>query len=74
MDSPQMHRFQKRTLPLWRALRIAAASLASVLSATAAPYSQRAALSKGYPASYGNWANGLLSGNGRMGIIVFGDP
>ncbi|GAA1501628.1 glycoside hydrolase N-terminal domain-containing protein [Dactylosporangium maewongense] len=27
-----------------------------------------------YPQTYGDWANGLLAGNGKQGIIVFGNP
>ncbi|EFG64297.1 F5/8 type C domain-containing protein [Streptomyces sp. SPB074] len=27
-----------------------------------------------YPTSYGDWQNGLLAGNGKQGVIVFGDP
>ncbi|MFD6150548.1 discoidin domain-containing protein [Streptomyces sp. NPDC060243] len=27
-----------------------------------------------YPTAYGDWQNGLLAGNGKQGIIVFGDP
>ncbi|WP_328916112.1 MULTISPECIES: glycosyl hydrolase family 95 catalytic domain-containing protein [unclassified Streptomyces] len=36
-------------------------------SATTAP-------STSYPQSYGDWQNGLLAGNGKQGIIVFGNP
>ncbi|GAB3828555.1 glycoside hydrolase N-terminal domain-containing protein [Dactylosporangium cerinum] len=36
-------------------------------SATVAP-------STTYPQTYGDWANGLLAGNGKQGIIVFGNP
>ncbi len=27
-----------------------------------------------YPQTYSDWANGLLAGNGKQGIIVFGNP
>lgn len=27
-----------------------------------------------YPKTYGDWQNGLLAGNGKQGVIVFGDP
>ncbi|GGM45164.1 discoidin domain-containing protein [Dactylosporangium sucinum] len=36
-------------------------------SATVAP-------STSYPQTYADWANGLLAGNGKQGIIVFGNP
>ncbi len=32
------------------------------------------ATSNSYPQTYGDWANGLLAGNGKQGIIVFGNP
>ena len=32
------------------------------------------ATSNTYPQAYGDWANGLLAGNGKQGIIVFGNP
>ena len=32
------------------------------------------ATSSSYPQTYGDWANGLLAGNGKQGIIVFGNP
>lgn len=35
---------------------------------------KRMGLSDTYPTSYSDWANGFLSGNGKMGIIVFGNP
>lgn len=35
---------------------------------------QRIGLSYEYPQEYGDWANGFLAGNGKMGIIVFGNP
>lgn len=34
----------------------------------------RQGLSYTYPTAYADWANGFLSGNGKMGIIVFGNP
>ena len=34
----------------------------------------RKGFSKSYPASYTDWANGFLAGNGKMGVIVFGNP
>ncbi|ANI89979.1 hypothetical protein A9P82_12195 [Arachidicoccus ginsenosidimutans] len=35
---------------------------------------QKEGISKIYPTTYKDWANGFLSGNGKMGIIVFGNP
>ncbi|MEV4514418.1 discoidin domain-containing protein [Dactylosporangium sp. NPDC049525] len=32
------------------------------------------ATSNTYPQTYGDWANGLLAGNGKQGVIVFGNP
>lgn len=32
------------------------------------------ALSYTYPSTYGDWEDGLLAGNGKQGIIVFGNP
>lgn len=39
----------------------------SVGSPTVAP-------STTYPTAYGDWENGLLAGNGKQGVIVFGNP
>ncbi len=35
---------------------------------------KRQSISYTYPNSYADWENGLMTGNGKMGIIVFGDP
>ncbi|MGI6265181.1 MAG: glycoside hydrolase N-terminal domain-containing protein, partial [Acutalibacteraceae bacterium] len=35
---------------------------------------QRMGISDRYPTTYGDWENGFMTGNGKMGIIVFGDP
>ncbi len=35
---------------------------------------QRIGLSYEFPKTYKDWANGFLAGNGKMGIIVFGNP
>lgn len=35
---------------------------------------QRIGLSYEYPKTYKDWPNGFLAGNGKMGIIVFGNP
>jgi hypothetical protein len=34
----------------------------------------RKGLSHTYPAEYKNWENGFPAGNGKMGVIVFGNP
>jgi alpha-L-fucosidase 2 len=38
------------------------------------PSTPRVGISYGYPASYSDWANGFLAGNGKLGVIVFGNP
>src|SRR5277367_325008 len=35
---------------------------------------QRMGFSRTYPTNYSDWANAFLAGNGKMGIMVFGDP
>jgi hypothetical protein len=35
---------------------------------------QRKGFSYSYPENYSNWSNGFLAGNGKMGVIVFGNP
>ena len=35
---------------------------------------QRATFSNQYPLTYSDWANAYLAGNGKMGIMVFGNP
>lgn len=35
---------------------------------------QKESISGTYPVKYKDWVNGFLSGNGKMGIIVFGNP
>ena len=37
-------------------------------------YPLRIGISHTYPMEYGDWENAFLSGNGKMGIMVFGDP
>ncbi|MEU3980529.1 glycoside hydrolase N-terminal domain-containing protein [Streptomyces sp. NPDC026672] len=44
-----------------------AVGAAAVGSPTVAP-------STTYPTTYGNWQDGLLAGNGKQGVIVFGNP
>jgi alpha-L-fucosidase 2 len=36
--------------------------------------SQRMGLSYSYPADYSGWTDAFLAGNGKMGIMVFGNP
>ncbi|MDR1294186.1 MAG: discoidin domain-containing protein, partial [Bifidobacteriaceae bacterium] len=38
------------------------------------PTGPMVAKSTTYPQNYGEWANGLLAGNGRQSIIMFGNP
>ncbi|MFC4591223.1 glycosyl hydrolase family 95 catalytic domain-containing protein [Sphaerisporangium corydalis] len=45
---------------------------AALAAAAAAPGTK--APSTTYPSTYTDWANGLLAGNGKQGIIVFGNP
>ena len=40
----------------------------------ATPMRKRQGLSYTYPTAYADWENGFMTGNGKMGIIVFGDP
>ena len=35
---------------------------------------QRKSISDNYPKQYKDWANGFFAGNGKMGVIVFGNP
>jgi len=44
------------------------------ISAKADMPQERKSISNTFPTSYGDWGNGFLSGNGKMGIIVFGNP
>lgn len=46
---------------------------ANVLS-RASTYSQRLGFSYSYPTHYTDWQNAFLAGNGKMGIMVFGNP
>jgi hypothetical protein len=38
------------------------------------PSTPRVGISNTYPATYGDWVNGFLAGNGKLGVIVFGNP
>jgi hypothetical protein len=40
----------------------------------ASTYSQRIGFSYSYPTHYTDWQNAFLAGNGKMGIMVFGNP
>ncbi|MDR0865502.1 MAG: discoidin domain-containing protein [Candidatus Symbiothrix sp.] len=35
---------------------------------------ERKGIMTAYPAEYADWSNGLFAGNGKMGVIVFGNP
>lgn len=35
---------------------------------------QRKGILFDYPKEYNDWANGFFAGNGKMGVIVFGNP
>ena len=35
---------------------------------------ERKSISHTYPRQYNDWANGFFAGNGKMGVIVFGNP
>ena len=35
---------------------------------------ERKSISNTFPENYSDWANGFLAGNGKMGVIVFGNP
>lgn len=43
-------------------------------SEEATPVRKRQGISQIYPTAYADWENGFMTGNGKMGIIVFGDP
>ncbi|MGA3170437.1 MAG: glycoside hydrolase N-terminal domain-containing protein [Chthoniobacteraceae bacterium] len=43
-------------------------------AAHAQPYQDRIGFSHSWPVTYDDWSNAFLSGNGKMGIMVFGDP
>ncbi|MDR0699065.1 MAG: glycoside hydrolase N-terminal domain-containing protein [Tannerella sp.] len=44
------------------------------VTAAGAPPVVRKGLSYVWPAEYKDWSNGFLAGNGKMGVIVFGNP
>ena len=45
-----------------------------VSSGWTASYSQRMGISYIYPSNYSGWEDAFLAGNGKMGIMVFGNP
>jgi alpha-L-fucosidase 2 len=55
-------------------LLIAVALFSSNILGLASTYSQRIGFSYGYPTHYTDWQNAFLAGNGKMGIMVFGNP
>jgi alpha-L-fucosidase 2 len=63
--------FPEATNTLDAAIRQVAADPASVPSSY---NSQRMGFSRTYPTNFSDWANAFLAGNGKMGIMVFGDP
>jgi len=76
----------KPTAPLTRArapkspMLICASLFALVLSVCSLPSlaagfnPQRMGICHTYPTNYNDWENAFLSGNGKMGIMVFGNP
>jgi hypothetical protein len=48
--------------------------LSFILNSYAGESPQRMGLSHSYPVKFSDWENAYLSGNGKMGIIVFGNP
>src|SRR5580692_7886375 len=55
-------------------LLIAAIMFGANILGRASTYSQRIGFSYGYPTHYTDWQNAFLAGNGKMGIMVFGNP
>jgi hypothetical protein len=57
------------------ALGSASSQVATVTVSIPSGYnSQRKGLSYTFPTNYSDWKNSFLSGNGQMGIMVFGNP
>ena len=48
--------------------------ISGITTVSAKAPSQRKGILFDYPKEYSNWPNGLMAGNGKMGVIVFGDP
>jgi hypothetical protein len=46
----------------------------SVIFSSFAQENLKIGRSSSYPKTYNEWMNGLLAGNGKLGIIVFGNP
>ncbi|GHT02612.1 lectin [Bacteroidia bacterium] len=47
---------------------------ANPANAWAQEITERTGISYNYPEKYSDWANGFFAGNGKMGVIVFGNP
>ena len=63
-----------KTKTFWKGWRVLTAALLIQTTVWADAPQQRKSISNAYPAEYKGWENGLLSGNGKMGVIVFGNP
>ena len=59
---------------LWKGLLFMLILQAAQVPAVAEYPAHRVGISHRYPTDYGDWANAFLAGNGKMGIMVFGDP
>lgn len=64
------HQSKCLSLKLWTTVTLVAWTFSSL----AAPYSQRMGISNSYPTNYSDWGDAFLAGNGKMGIMVFGNP
>jgi alpha-L-fucosidase 2 len=67
---PRLHKGKHLSLKLWTTIALVSLTFSSL----AAPYSQRMGISYSYPTNYNDWEDAFLAGNGKMGIMVFGNP
>ncbi|GHT77517.1 hypothetical protein AGMMS50262_18720 [Bacteroidia bacterium] len=58
----------------WKGWCVLIAALVGQTAVWADAPQQRKTISNSYPTTYSDWANGLPAGNGKMGVIVFGNP
>jgi alpha-L-fucosidase 2 len=66
---------KNRTLLIRVVLLVVALFSSSFLSNAQAQYNpERIGISYSYPTVFKDWTNAFLAGNGKMGIIVFGNP
>ncbi|MDB5118013.1 MAG: hypothetical protein JWQ79_3505 [Mucilaginibacter sp.] len=65
---------KKLNYPGKRPLAILVLCVGALFSFSTARAQQRIGLSNTYPAVFTDWANAFLAGNGKMGIMVFGNP